>query len=171
MSDRRPYLIQRLYLRDPTTDTRRGIDRYFQCDYMGSSEFEWGALPRALRELRALPFHGWKRTTIIEFGLHVVRYVGPDDCLTLAADLFRDQMSNRRAWRFKEYTGIRESFTGVSDFGGRSPPSRRFDGWWAIDSSFALFRTEAAATAWFAGLADAPPAPPPTERMEEGEKR
>lgn len=52
---RRWYLIQRL---SPTTDLRRAektkLDRYFSCDYMGSAEFEYGALPDSIKLVRGM---------------------------------------------------------------------------------------------------------------------
>ena len=44
-----PYLIQRLNFRKPTTTG--SFDEVLQCDYMGSSEFEWGALPKSLKQM------------------------------------------------------------------------------------------------------------------------
>lgn len=42
-----PYLIQRMkFCRDPISTT---FDGYLELDYMGSSEFEWGALPASLK--------------------------------------------------------------------------------------------------------------------------
>ena len=47
------YLIQRF---NPTDDWRRDnktkIDRYVSCDYMGSAEFEFGALPASIKLIR-----------------------------------------------------------------------------------------------------------------------
>ena len=48
------YLIQRLTRRG-IPDLSRGFDGIFQMDYMGSSEFEWGAPGDSLRRIRATP--------------------------------------------------------------------------------------------------------------------
>lgn len=45
-----PYLIQRAKFEDRIGKT--GIDSLLSFDYMGSSEFEWGALPKALKSVR-----------------------------------------------------------------------------------------------------------------------
>ena len=45
------YLVQRLESKKPHR-TDRGFDGYFSLDYMGSSEFEWGAIPKALKSMR-----------------------------------------------------------------------------------------------------------------------
>ena len=46
------YLVQRLEGRQPTT-SRNGVDALVSHDYMGSAEFEWGAVPKAWKALRA----------------------------------------------------------------------------------------------------------------------
>ncbi len=45
-----PYLIQRAKIQN--RDFKKGIDSILLFDYMGSSEFEWGALPNGLKEIR-----------------------------------------------------------------------------------------------------------------------
>jgi hypothetical protein len=44
------YLVQRG--RKNTREYKKGIDALVEFDYMGSSEFEWGALPKSLRAIR-----------------------------------------------------------------------------------------------------------------------
>ena len=44
----RPYLIQRLISLQSRDVGCRGIDRYFSLDYMGSAEFEFGAIGKTL---------------------------------------------------------------------------------------------------------------------------
>lgn len=48
---RRFYLVQRLapaFRKDPS----RGFDGLFRCEYMGSAEFEYGAIPESLARIR-----------------------------------------------------------------------------------------------------------------------
>jgi len=45
----RPWLIQRAIFEKRE---KEGIDGILRFDYMGSSEFEWGALPKALKEIK-----------------------------------------------------------------------------------------------------------------------
>jgi len=47
-----PYLIQRAKWRNQVAEDRKGIDRIISFDYMGSSEFEWGSLPKSLSRIR-----------------------------------------------------------------------------------------------------------------------
>ncbi len=61
----RPYLIQRVMLRkDPKGKT---IDGVFEMDYMGSAEFEFGSLPKSLKEicLDFVEYHSTKSPTIV----------------------------------------------------------------------------------------------------------
>ena len=44
-----PYLIQRAKF---TESTHQGIASILSFDYMGSAEFEWGALPKSLKRIR-----------------------------------------------------------------------------------------------------------------------
>ena len=43
-----PYLIQNMILRE-NSPKKPSLDQLYQMDYMGSSEFEFGALPKSLR--------------------------------------------------------------------------------------------------------------------------
>lgn len=47
---RKPYLIQRATFQD--REGKKGIDAIISLDYMGSAEFEWGALPESLGRIR-----------------------------------------------------------------------------------------------------------------------
>lgn len=54
MFERKTYLAQRINLRTEPNPLKKGIDEVFSFDYMGSAEFEFGALPQALDYLRLL---------------------------------------------------------------------------------------------------------------------
>jgi len=48
------YLLQRATIED--RDYKKGIDSIINLDYMGASEFEWGAIPDSLKAIRtAIP--------------------------------------------------------------------------------------------------------------------
>lgn len=47
-----PYLVQRAAFKSRDTAHGAGIDRLLRFDYMGSAEFEFGALPNSLRVIR-----------------------------------------------------------------------------------------------------------------------
>jgi hypothetical protein len=46
---KKPWLIQRVIER-PSKNKTKGFDGRFNCDYMGSAEFEFGGLPKSLKE-------------------------------------------------------------------------------------------------------------------------
>jgi len=48
----KPWLIQRIIRKQQPSENRKGIDKNFSMDYMGSAEFEFGALPAALDRIR-----------------------------------------------------------------------------------------------------------------------
>ncbi len=50
---RKPYLIQRARFDKNPSDRQKGIDRLLDWDYMGSSEFECGALPASSKRVKA----------------------------------------------------------------------------------------------------------------------
>lgn len=49
---KKPYLVQRILKKDYSAPGKKGVDALFSFDYMGSAEFEFGALPQALKRMR-----------------------------------------------------------------------------------------------------------------------
>lgn len=49
----KPWLIQRGKFKETAKENIEGIDSLIRLDYMGSSEFEWGALPQSLKRMVA----------------------------------------------------------------------------------------------------------------------
>ena len=47
-----PYLIQRAKFKKEISENKTGIDNLLNFDYMGSAEFEFGALPKSLKRVR-----------------------------------------------------------------------------------------------------------------------
>lgn len=143
------YLVQRLEERVPP-QAGKGVDRYFSMDYMGSAEFEYGALPRALRAIRADPTYPEWEPVKIQAGPHETWYVGNPGGLQRATEFFTSELARTWAGRStKETTNLPEVYLGTS---GRTP---RTSGWWRVDegkSNWALFRTEQQAKLWLRGL-------------------
>jgi len=141
-----PYLVQRINFRDIPLENKKGIDKYFKFDYMGSSEYEWGALPEALKKAREVPANKWKIKKI-EGKNKIVWYVGTEESLTCAEAFFADQIG-AAACLLKERTGI------ASSLGLDKSAYSGYDGWWAIDAKppWALFVKEECAKKWLDGL-------------------
>lgn len=130
---RLPYLVQRVSRRTFSGGT--GIDRHFTFDYMGSAEFEFGALPTALRQMRAAR----ERMKIAEVlppsqcvkGVAVERlwFLGDPSYLPQAMALLHDQLGvSPPKYRLKECTYMATAFRAGE--GTR----RQFDAWWALDT-------------------------------------
>lgn len=138
-NDRIPYLIQRVTRRSHVNEGGKGFNRIFSLDYMGSSEFEWGAIPKALKEMRAME-DTWKKVRKITIGKHTAYYVGSPDMFNAAIQLFEDELKptySERKFRHKEGTYLYESYNPV-----KGKNYNLFDAWWAIDSEppFFLFK-------------------------------
>lgn len=125
-----PYLIQRVMIHPRD---RKGIDGYFSFDYMGSSEFEWGALPKALSSMREhAGVYPDKPVRIKDEKGRVIWYVGPEDTLEMARELFIDQSYGTRGWILKERTNMSYAYDSRSGVSGHLIPV----GWWAIDQDW-----------------------------------
>jgi len=143
-----PYLVQRVEVRHKPHEAKTGVDRYFLFVYMGSSEFEWGALPSALQDMRSSrPLDGPKE--IKAFG-HTVWYVGTEEFYNTADAFFCDQLQprNLRRGRLKERSGLYEAY-GLDDWS-----TSNAIGWWAIDAPapWCLFKSKECAELWLKGL-------------------
>lgn len=154
MSHNLPTLVQRVSFRKEPSEHQKGIDRLFSFDYMGSSEFEFGALGAALRCMRAEEPKKWKVEQITS-GQHVVFYVGTKECAKVAHELFTDQLRGRdQRARTKEMTRIHETYI-PPDPKDKFAIRDKFDGWWAIDgrpTPFALFKDKVHAEAFLGAL-------------------
>ena len=151
-----PYLVQRvqrnLY---PASVTAKGVDHFFTFDYMGSSEFEWGALPNALKAMRAcstviskpiIDRMSRPDAVVVSATAH---YVGPEECEADAMAFFSDQLkpAGSRVARLKEHSGLCDSYTGLNVY------NRSVIGWWALtDAPWILFKREVDATQWVKAL-------------------
>lgn len=138
------FYVQRLRARKQPLDNSTGIDRIFIMDYMGSAEFEWGALPRALDRIRDMPRPVPRE---IKSGKHTVWYVGPDDWFDRAKYILNDQIqpSDSRTLRFHEVSMIRETLIGCD---WRKGAKTDFAGWWDIINDWVMFTTEEHARSW-----------------------
>lgn len=141
----KPALIQRMRKRVAPLERYIGPDRRWSMDHMGSAEFEFGALPEALRRMAShrarlqVVSHQNGDSTLWSVGL-------PEHAQTITDLLARElEEVGVREWFLKEYTGMRAAL-------GRSDPTMA---WWAIDalhSPFAVFQQEQDAHDWLERL-------------------
>lgn len=59
-----PYLIQRARIKTPLADESSRLSQAVEFDYMGSAEFEFGALPKSFRRIELHGFDSWKRRVV-----------------------------------------------------------------------------------------------------------
>jgi len=149
-----PNLVQRVDVRHHTDGKRKGVDKFFHFDYMGSSEFEWGSLPKALKEMRSKLDATWQPTKI-EFGERVVWFIGDPSLVPSVVEFFLDQIQEfkDRQIRLKERSHIYESFDPNEKF-----DSFKNDGWWAIDAKppWVAFKKKDHAETWLKCLVEKP---------------
>lgn len=139
------YLVQRLRATHPSsTYTPRAtyVGDYFDVDYMGSAEFEFGALATSKQALCELLPETWgdpKR--IVAPSGEEAWFVGPPERVMLAEQLLAAGLSGGYGHHTKEVLYIFQAYN-------PTPRARvaydGYIGWWAIDKGkdFAIFRRE-----------------------------
>ena len=129
-----PYLIQgaRFNVNIDTSHLRKGIDTVLSFSYMGSAEFEFGALPNSLKRIRdniheysylqySIPGHIDKTLTI--FG----RYMDLNEICSMI-----DSIAEVR-FHLKERCDLSKYLTGSKD-------SFANDHWWDIENDFMFWK-------------------------------
>lgn len=139
------HLIQRIkYKHDKNT---KCVDSYFSFDYMGRAEFEFGAIPKAWKELKSktLIIKNIKKESKSKREIKVF-YVGPEEHYDFAKSLFVDQLYGLKNfdYRCKEspYISLKyndDSFTRL----GKS-----VIGWWDLEKNWAIFDSHKDAKLW-----------------------
>jgi hypothetical protein len=126
------YLVQRLESLNPVDNTR-GFDGYFALDYMGSSEFEWGAIPKALKAMREQPAVVEPARVRIGGAQHDVYFVGHQGVSGAvgAMEAWAVGGEYRRPFYGKEWSRFDEVLTGTAH------EYVRTDAWWDIESNVA----------------------------------
>jgi len=111
MTKIKPYLIQRCQFKNVKPGEIKGFDSVASCDYMGSSEFEFGALPASLRVITA---------SLDEYGIHESGLRNKDGewlfllCKSSDVNEIRRILnilkdSRQRIYRLKERMGLEDS--------------------------------------------------------------
>jgi hypothetical protein len=123
--DRIPfYLVQRMTSRDTG---RPGFDGYFALDYMGSAEFEWGAIPDSLKAIRANRKIVTRKATAVRHGVsREVWFVGGAKDVEHAIAKLNEWLADERP-HSKELSYFPEQVEGVAREWQTS-----IDAWWAL---------------------------------------
>lgn len=129
----RYYLVQRLRINTHPSPSAVGLDRYFGCDYMGSSEFEWGAVPNALKEIRAAGELVIESREILRpNNMHrEVFFVAPREGLDRKIDDFQTWVADEMP-RGKEASYFPEAFEGTARWG-----QEEIVAWWSLKDQIA----------------------------------
>ena len=131
----RPYLIQRGKFKDAALDQITGPDSILRWDYMGSSEFEWGALPQSLRRMdaRHADYAVHETPHVSHDGQRVYLLCAGDPTRALAALAV---VADGEA-RFKETPYLKERLSG-KDWAGRPAGDYITDVgfWWDIGNDW-----------------------------------
>jgi hypothetical protein len=122
-----PYLVQRAsFCHD---SYREGIDSILSFHYMGSSEFERGALPDSLKRIRKNK-SDYVITELEMNGKSILAYckrdIGIDEYLSLLAKGHRTKEANR----FQEFVDDKEDSFIKTDF------------WWDIENDIMFWRSD-----------------------------
>jgi hypothetical protein len=120
------YLTQRL---TRTTRDADGFDRLFRCEYMGSSEFEFGAVPQSLRRMRERGEVTLHVGEVTREGVTVpVFVVGHREHVEAVPAALTTWLSDEYP-RSKEVTHFPEQVDGTA-----SGWARETDAWWSLNS-------------------------------------
>lgn len=126
------YLVQRLASKNPIKRDN-GFDGYFSLDYMGSSEFEWGAIPKALREMRQKPAVMEAAKVVVNDIEHEVFFVGHEGVGKNAKSMedWASGVNVLHAFRGKEWTHFDNALNGTQ------LPYEIADAWWDVENAVA----------------------------------
>ena len=119
------YLVQRGKIVSPLATESATLSESVRLDYMGSAEFEFGALPASLKRLRDKK--KCLATTLVEMydkdgrPLRMLSYLGKEDINTYIGQLWLLRQNNLR---------LKER----ADFAENEPPPVRADFWWDIEN-------------------------------------
>lgn len=130
MSRRGFWLVQRMTSKDSGAN---GFDGLFALDYMGASEFEWGAIPKSLKEIRSASVG--VRSVLINHRdtTRSVYFVGGVDAIEEALPKFEAWLAG--GLRGQERSRFEENFLGTADRW-----TRETNAWWSLQDNvmFAL---------------------------------
>jgi len=130
-----PYLIQRMK-RKKNSPKYSSVDDLYSMDYMGSSEFEWGALPKSLKEFtKNFDNLVIEKTDILNFKEEPLCLLGLPEVVKeyqklYINDLVAGKIMLKERLCFEEaFSGKQKSYNGeVIDF----DPTRHTAAWWDI---------------------------------------
>lgn len=116
------------------------IRNVFQFDYMGSAEFEFGAVPQALFFLAEQAAANNLVTGFVLVDKGSVDYIIPKPYLENALEVIRTLRATPEKLNLKEHCGLKEYFDGASwKKVGPEPWHKENRGWLELDNGFMFF--------------------------------
>lgn len=147
-------LIQRIEKRRKTDSTRKYVDRHFSFDYMGSAEFEFGQLSKAMTQMLVDFPQFFKAPKRIDYANHICWFVGEEKGYKEASQFFKVQLYKDHAmhWPIKEPSYIEFAYR-TSNNEDWFSLGERIIGWWCVDireeiPPWAIFKYPEDAALW-----------------------
>lgn len=134
-----PWLIQTGKLKNTQGILNPSVDDSIQFEYMGSAEFEFGALPKSLKRIcKNLDSYIISKLSTKAFnGCSFMLIHNPSRVSLEDVQEFVDNQIGKNPARLKERSEIKEAVTGKGSFGDRRLEAREMkDIWWDIDNDF-----------------------------------
>jgi hypothetical protein len=128
----RYWLVQRLVSVPANIPGRTGFDALFGCAYMGSAEFEWGAMPDSLKRIRSAKRLVIEPREVTWAGVtRTVWFVGPEQGMA-------EKIADWDAWRIEENCRGKESSYFPQAFGGHLEDWHHDPiAWWSLRDDIA----------------------------------
>ncbi|MFA7287257.1 MAG: hypothetical protein WC055_00095 [Melioribacteraceae bacterium] len=133
-----PYLVQIGKLKNTQKDGP-SVDDLVNFEYMGSAEFEFGALPKSLKRIckNLDKYVISKLSTKNLMDVHFCLIHNPENVSLKEIQEFVDNQISNNPICLKERTSIKESVTGFGGWDNRKLEARQmYDIWWDIDNDF-----------------------------------
>lgn len=131
----KPYLIQRAAFRNEPN--RKGIDAILRFDYMGSSEFEWGALPDSLNRIRRdIDDYTYFQYSFTGHPTKVVTVFSKKDQSEQIPEILEQLANKERPIRLKERCDLIDWVKPEECFS----PYNRNDHWWDIENDWMFWK-------------------------------
>lgn len=126
-----PYLIQRGTFKDIPESEIVGLDSLISYDYMGASEFEWGALPASLKQI----CQHWSAFALLK--ISEIKNLDGEDCYVFChtgceekvTEVIKKLFIENCPYRLHEWSGCYEYVNTLP----RSQYSTIINFWWDID--------------------------------------
>lgn len=130
----KPYLIQRMSFKDHLPE-KYSFDDLLSLDYMGSAEFEFGALPKSLREMRdnISEYSIFKIHNVLNIKTGFYLFLICKDSQKEQYMKYIESMANG-SWRGKEALKLTPHITGKAYGEKARDYDLNCDAWWDIDN-------------------------------------